>query len=198
MGVGATVAGVFFSRRARRLLTVPILNFAGRVSFAVYLLHGSLVRMLLVALVYGPAALCKQGTTKVPPAVDENNNPIPEANVYTGPLPRVSTPVLVLIDMPLFFAVLYAVGYAWSLFVDPWCTRVVGRITGALFAPEAVDGTGNSKGGHADGGGGEHGSKEGSANGIIANGVHADGIGAAARGKENEKGPVPMTAVVAT
>ncbi|KKZ59979.1 hypothetical protein EMCG_00821 [[Emmonsia] crescens] len=120
VGTTTLMIGIFFSRNARRVLTHPVFNFLGRVSFPVYLLHNTLMRTILVWMAYAHSA----ATT---PKSDAQGNVVELSR--PGPL----TFVFIL---PVFYAVLYAVAYAWSLYVDPLCGRAVNWMKSVMFREE--------------------------------------------------------------
>jgi peptidoglycan/LPS O-acetylase OafA/YrhL len=108
--------GVLFSAPARRVLTSSWLNFCGRVSFPVYLLHNQLIKSLLTWLVYFPSALAWS-------AQEEK-----EGEIIV--LQKSST-VQVFAACAIFFYVLYRIAWLWTLYVDPLCMRVVKWVTAA-------------------------------------------------------------------
>ncbi|KAI5301214.1 hypothetical protein KEM55_000428 [Ascosphaera atra] len=126
MSLGTTLLmfGVFFSRNARRVLTSPLFNFLGRVSFPVYLLHDTLIRTILVWLVYGPDAARQ-------PTHDPQGNPIPP-----GQLHRCGTLGFIFI-IPVFYASIYGASYAWNWYVDPICANIVEGMKNMMFESEA-------------------------------------------------------------
>ncbi|KAI5296067.1 hypothetical protein KEM52_005842 [Ascosphaera acerosa] len=123
MSVGATllIFGVFFSRNARKVLTSPVFNFLGRVSFPVYLLHDTVIRTVLVRMVYGPSAAQT-------PALDAEGKPTPLTRV--GPLAFIFI-------IPTFYAITYFVAYAWNWYVDPRCARIVDAMKNLMFDSES-------------------------------------------------------------
>ncbi|EER39968.1 conserved hypothetical protein [Histoplasma capsulatum H143] len=132
VNIGCTVlmTGVFFSRNARRLLTHPLFNFLGRCSFPVYLLHNTLLRSLLVWMVYGASAASAEEWGR------KNQDGSP------AQLRRGGTATFV-VAVPVFYAVLYAVAWAWMERVDPLCARIVGWMRERMFAEEVELGEGD-------------------------------------------------------
>lgn len=120
IGPAILMLGVTFSRNAQRVLTVPLFNFLGRCSFAIYLLHHTMIRTVLVWLLYGH-------TYFTTPEVDEEGNP------RELPAPSLMTFFFV---MPLFCAILYAVAYLWTVYVDSFCVKIVNRLKDLMFRPE--------------------------------------------------------------
>ncbi|OJD10658.1 hypothetical protein ACJ73_09733 [Blastomyces percursus] len=120
VGTSILMVGIFFSRNAQRVLTNPVFNFLGRVSFPVYLLHNSLMRTILVWMAYWHTA----ATT---PKTDAQGNLIQ--------LRKPGGMVFVFI-LPIFYAVLYTVAYLWTLYVDPLCAKAVEQLKRLMFREE--------------------------------------------------------------
>lgn len=109
LGSNILLLGVFFNTTAKRILSCSALCSLGRLSYAVYLLHGLLMRSLLTWMLYG--------SLSQPPA--------PGTDAEGHDLPPVWIPMvsrwLVFIILPLFYFVLYRAAHLWTLYVDPWC-----------------------------------------------------------------------------
>ncbi|KAL1954953.1 hypothetical protein VTO42DRAFT_411 [Malbranchea cinnamomea] len=120
VGTCITMLGILFSPDARRFLTLPFLNFLGRCSLPVYLIHNTLVRSLLVWMLYGTAAAKT-------PAVDAQGKMIV--------LQRPSIGVF-LVVIPFFYVILYAAAYLWTLYIDPICARSVEKMKDLMFKNE--------------------------------------------------------------
>ncbi|KAI2079669.1 hypothetical protein LOZ36_006667 [Ophidiomyces ophidiicola] len=120
VGVCILATGIFTSRGARSVLTSPLFNFLGRVSFAVYLLHDTLLRTVLVWMVYGPNVSRTDLTV-----VDSNGQPVNHVQPAGG--------LAFAIAIPVFYAILYAVAHVWTKYVDAWCANAVVRLRDAAF-----------------------------------------------------------------
>ncbi|KAL1960909.1 hypothetical protein VTO42DRAFT_5893 [Malbranchea cinnamomea] len=120
LGTSVLMLGITFSANAKSILTLPLFNFLGRCSFAVYLLHNLLARSVLVWLLYAPAAWST-------PWYDEEGNLIE--------LKRPS-PLTFCIVMPIFYALLYAIAYLWTVYVDSFCVRMVNKLRDLMFKDE--------------------------------------------------------------
>ncbi|EEH38526.1 hypothetical protein PAAG_08253 [Paracoccidioides lutzii Pb01] len=122
VSVGTTVlmVGIFFSRNARKFLALPLFNFLGRASFAVYLIHNSLMRTVLVWLTYGYASATTPRTND-------------EGKIIQLRHPNGMAFVFIL---PVFYAILYVAAYAWTLHVDPWCVNAVDWMKNHMFREE--------------------------------------------------------------
>ncbi|KAF2457522.1 acyltransferase 3 [Lineolata rhizophorae] len=116
LGAATILMGVFFSRNARRLLTSPVFNFLGRVSFPVYLLHNQLMKSVLVWMIYTPSWLN-------PPKNDKGE---------LMDLQRASLPHC-LVAIAVFYYILYRLALAWTVYIDPICAKIVKWATSKAY-----------------------------------------------------------------
>ncbi|KAJ5953611.1 hypothetical protein N7454_000507, partial [Penicillium verhagenii] len=127
-GTTLFVYGMFFSRDGRRLLSHPLMNFLGRISFPIYLIHDTLIRTVLSWFVYRQSIFEKG----LYPS-DEEGNPM-----Y---FERGGTSTFV-VAIPLFYMVLVYTAYLWTLYVDPICEKLVSWLGKKAFGedeePEAL------------------------------------------------------------
>ncbi|OCK84506.1 hypothetical protein K432DRAFT_119297 [Lepidopterella palustris CBS 459.81] len=112
LGASTVILGIFFSRNARRVLTSPVFNFLGRVSFPVYLLHNSLIKSVLTWMVYLPSAM----------------NPPRNAKGEQLDLQRGSTAHM-FIAIAIFYYILYRMAMLWVQYIDPLCAKIVNAAT---------------------------------------------------------------------
>ncbi|POS78795.1 hypothetical protein DHEL01_v202814 [Diaporthe helianthi] len=105
--------GILLSPALQRLLSGRYLLFLGRMSFAVYLLHGMLLKTTLVWMLYG---------VQVPP---DHGNDQGEMEVtrltYPGNLTLIMWQVV-------WLPMLYCIASLWMAYVDPWCERITNRL----------------------------------------------------------------------
>lgn len=113
--------GIHFSTTAKNILSGKYLLWLGKNSFAVYLLHGALLRWLLVWFLYG---------VKVPGDVFvEGQGPQP------GHLPQPGK-ARWYFWLPIWFVILYSVANLWTKYVDPLCARLTERFVRYVFEDE--------------------------------------------------------------
>ncbi|KAF2271359.1 uncharacterized protein EI97DRAFT_462896 [Westerdykella ornata] len=112
LGASTLLLGIFFSRTARNILTSPVFNFLGRVSFPVYLLHNTLMKSVLTWMVYLPSAM----------------NPPRNEKGEQMDLRRGST-LHVVIAIGVFYYLLYKLASLWVQYVDPVCAKIVNAAT---------------------------------------------------------------------
>ncbi|KAL1886047.1 hypothetical protein Cpir12675_006893 [Ceratocystis pirilliformis] len=120
MGVVFLVIGLHFAPGMRDMLSNRYFLWLGKMSFAVYLLHGCLMRTALTWLVYG---------FNVPA----------DTHTETGEFIRG------IIDYPghwhLFMVLIfwiplnYVVAYMWTSYVDPWAARLTERMVSVVNIP---------------------------------------------------------------
>jgi peptidoglycan/LPS O-acetylase OafA/YrhL len=113
VGASTLMIGIFLSRDARRVLSLPFFNFLGRVSLPVYVLHNTLLRSVLVWMVYSNAATSEDPGTLKP------------AGTLTF-----------MVAIPFFLAMVYAAAYLWLLYVDPWCGKMIQWMVTLMFIRE--------------------------------------------------------------
>lgn len=117
IGLVFITLGIHFSPFLKDVLSGKYLLWLGKQSFAVYLLHGPLLRWLLCWMVYGihlPEDI-----------VNEKGETVPGKLVYPGNYK-------LLIWLPFWLPLNYAVAMAWTTYVDPWCAQFTEQLVGHL------------------------------------------------------------------
>jgi len=123
-GLGAQLICVAFmlNPNLKRILSGSLLNWMGNVSFAVYLIHGTLIRTVLTWAVFG-------FSTQRPPYLNEDNESVQD---WIEP---VATWKLIVV-IPLFYILVYRLANYWVKYVDPWAGAVTNwieaRVAGTL------------------------------------------------------------------
>ncbi|ROV88742.1 hypothetical protein VMCG_10081 [Cytospora schulzeri] len=113
IGLEFIALGVLLSPWLQRLLSSRYLLFLGRMSFAVYLLHGPLMKTMLVWMLYGVQLL--------PDHENEQGEMVITRLKYPGNLTLV---VWQLVWLPM----VYGIAHLWMAHVDPWCDRMTNRL----------------------------------------------------------------------
>ncbi|KAJ5217944.1 uncharacterized protein N7498_000043 [Penicillium cinerascens] len=119
LGTTIFVFGVFFSCHARRLLAHPFMNFLGRISFPIYLLHNTLIRTLLTWVLYRHSFLM--------------NGLHPEDKEEKPMFYGRGGAFNFAFAMPLFYLILVYVSYLWTIYVDPCTEEVVSWLSTKAF-----------------------------------------------------------------
>lgn len=115
LGLNFLTLGILFSPSVlQRALASKYLLFFGRLSFAVYLLHGPLLRTTLVWMLYGVHA---------PPEgqVDLYGIQMPAILMYPGNMTLLAC---LLVWLPMLFGL----AHLWTVHVDTWCDRMTNRL----------------------------------------------------------------------
>ncbi|KAK2879469.1 hypothetical protein FQN49_000853 [Arthroderma sp. PD_2] len=116
LGAQFLCLGVMYSPNMRQVLSHKWLHWIGGLSFAIYLLHGMLMRTVLAWLVFGPNALL--GVT-VPGKL---------ANGADGQVVPQPGNAVILFILPIFFAILLFVCSLWNRFVEPYFGYATARL----------------------------------------------------------------------
>jgi len=128
VGASITIMGIFVSRTARTALSNPAMNFLGRISFPVYVLHCTLMRTVLTWMLYWPGML--RGSIGKPDndtasAFEENGNEA--VTLQRGGW------LAFMFGLSVFYTTLIGAAYFWTLRVEPACARVVDWLTRLAF-----------------------------------------------------------------
>lgn len=120
-GVGLIfiVLGIHFSNATKSVFSNKYLLWFGKNSFAVYLLHGSLLRSVLVWMYFG---------FSVPADV-----PGEDGKMVPGPNLTICGRARYFFWMPIWFVILYWVAHLWTKHVDPMCARLTERLVRYVF-----------------------------------------------------------------
>ena len=124
LGVDVLTAGVMFNDTAKRVLSHSSLQWMGKVSFAIYLLHAPLIRTVLTWVLFGFSVQPDRGK-------DDEGNQIP-----LDWLPIANRWVCTF-ALPLFYIFLYRVAQVWSRYVDPWCAEMAQWFEDLVFRDDA-------------------------------------------------------------
>lgn len=118
LGLDFIALGIHFSGGVKGVLSNKYLLWLGKNSFAVYLLHGTLLRTVLVWMVFG---------VHFPPEVQlEDGSMVPGKLQACGRL-------RFWFWLPIWFALLYTMASLWTKYVDPLCARITQRLENYVF-----------------------------------------------------------------
>ena len=111
---------IVLSPHLRMALSHPWLLWLGKISFPIYLLHGSFMRSVLSWMLF-------QGQVLMEMQEDGGN----QTTVMRYPLPGIPRFIVV---MPIFLCILLAASHAWTLKIEPWFGRITDRAQKVMFA----------------------------------------------------------------
>jgi peptidoglycan/LPS O-acetylase OafA/YrhL len=140
IGIDLIVFAIYISPSTKDFLSSRLLLWFGKQSFAVYLVHGTLLRTVLCWMIYGITGQPWDGEP-----VDGNGNRILDENGDPLPphwIPRRPSWVLA-ISMPAWFALVYLCASLWTSYVDPFCAKMTQKLENLMFdevekSPEAL------------------------------------------------------------
>ncbi|KAF2842919.1 hypothetical protein M501DRAFT_1053710 [Patellaria atrata CBS 101060] len=121
LGCHFIMSGIFLSPTLRDILSNRLFLWLGRNSFAVYLTHGTLLRVVLAWMIYGISGQ---------PWVETKNEK--GEVVPPTPLPRVGHLGFV-IALSIWFPLVYTVGHMWTTYVDSWCAKITHKLERLTF-----------------------------------------------------------------
>ncbi|KAI9728592.1 MAG: hypothetical protein M1834_007620 [Cirrosporium novae-zelandiae] len=121
LGVNLMILSVFMSSIAKDFLSTKYFLWLGKNSFAVYLVHGTLLRIVFVWMIYGVSGQPWEMTT------NEAGEEVPVAYLPQG------GPWRFIICIPIWVVLVYCCAWAWTTYVDSWCGRVTAKLESFLF-----------------------------------------------------------------
>jgi hypothetical protein len=119
---------IFLSPSLRDALSHPWLTWLGHHSFAVYLVHGTILRTVGTWIVYG---MNPEGW--IPAGFNEDGSPRPEH--FFKPRGRGHTQIAVVV----FTSLTYLAAWAWMKYVDTACARTTQWVENHIFEQEDPD-----------------------------------------------------------
>ncbi|KAF2017800.1 hypothetical protein BU24DRAFT_460798 [Aaosphaeria arxii CBS 175.79] len=117
------VTGIWLSPTLQAILSNKLFMWIGRNSFAVYLTHGTILRVVAARFVYGFSG---------EPFIVEKNEKGEDVFHW---LPR-GGPLTFTIAIPAFFVVTYTVAHLWTTYVDSMCARATVWLEKTMFEDE--------------------------------------------------------------
>lgn len=122
LGVQLMAIGLHFSPKMRDVLSNRAFLWLGKQSFAVYLLHGPLLRSVLAWMLYG--------FKTTPDTLDAEGKPEHHYTKFPG---MMHLYVCLVMWIPLN----YFVAHLWTTYVDPYCGRLTEKFVSYVIKEEA-------------------------------------------------------------
>lgn len=136
LGIDLIILAIYISPSTKEFLSSRLLLWLGKQSFAVYLVHGTLLRTVLCWMLYGITGQPWEGEP-----VDGNGQPILDENgqpLHPHWLP-LRPPWVVAISIPAWIMIVYLCASLWTAYVDPFCARVTQWLERLMFVEEEKD-----------------------------------------------------------
>jgi hypothetical protein len=130
VGIDLIILAIYVSPSTKDLLSARPLLWLGKQSFAVYLLHGTLLRTVLCWMLYGITGQPWEGEIvdeKGQPIYDEEGEPLHPHWIPMRP------PWVVAISIPIWIGLLYLCAWLWTAYIDPLCARVTQKLETLMF-----------------------------------------------------------------
>lgn len=118
IGLEFITLGLHFNPWLRDMLATRPLLWLGKQSFAVYLLHGPLIRTILIWMLYG---------TKMPNPVKNKEGKIVPGRLRFPGMSKLGWSLIIWIPLN------YGAAMLWTTYVDPWCARVTEKLVGRIM-----------------------------------------------------------------
>ncbi|MCJ1427097.1 hypothetical protein MMC29_005000 [Sticta canariensis] len=119
IGAQVLTLAIVLSPHLRRALSHRWLLWLGKISFPLYLLHGSLMRSVLAWMLFHGQTLKN---------IEENN-----VIVMRYPLPGIPT---FIVAIPVFMAILFVATHFWAVKVEPWFGWMTDKAQKIMFTKE--------------------------------------------------------------
>jgi peptidoglycan/LPS O-acetylase OafA/YrhL len=113
IGLQLITLGIHCSPLIKDVLSGKYLLWLGKQSFAVYLLHGPLLRWVLCWMVYGPRLPAD--------VVNDAGEVVPGKLIFPGNYK-------LLMWLPIWIPLNYGAAVLWTTYVDPWCARLTEQV----------------------------------------------------------------------
>ena len=124
LGWDITVIGIWLSPTLQSIFSNRIFSWIGRNSFAVYLTHGTLLRVVLVRFIYGWSGAAF--------SVEEVKDKDP---IYHY-VPRSDNWFVWATAIPVWFVMLYTGAHLWTTYVDSYCAKATKWLENTMFEDE--------------------------------------------------------------
>ncbi|KAF2092026.1 hypothetical protein K490DRAFT_70721 [Saccharata proteae CBS 121410] len=121
LGLDITIIGLFISSHAKDLLSNRYFMWLGSKSFAVYLVHGTLLRTVLVWMLYGISGQPWKEE------LNELGEIIPPEPLHRPGFLRFA------ISIPIWLVVVYTVAHLWTTYVDSYCAKLTQKMEKRAF-----------------------------------------------------------------
>lgn len=130
LGMDMVAFAIQLNAPAKTVLSNRFFLWLGRNSFAVYLLHGTLLRTVLAWMLYGIS-----GQPWQPPKTFQNKNGDDEQTPAVW-IPRRAHGIALIAVIAVWFCIVYYCAHLWTTYVDAWCGKATKILEDFVFLPE--------------------------------------------------------------
>ncbi|KAJ5461527.1 uncharacterized protein N7458_003079 [Penicillium daleae] len=122
LGVDLVILAIYLSPSTKKFLANRLLLWLGKQSFAVYLIHGTMLRVVLCWMLYGISGQPWEGGEA---ATDDERDWLP-----------LHPPWVVAISIPVWIGLVYVLAAAWTAYVDPFCASMTEKLERKFFVED--------------------------------------------------------------
>ncbi|KOS45215.1 hypothetical protein ACN38_g3837 [Penicillium nordicum] len=123
LAIDMIILAIFFSPSTKDFLSSRLLLWLGKQSFAVYLIHGTMLRVVLCWMLYGISGQPWEG-------------PEPLTDDKRDDWLRIRPPWVVGISIPLWIGLVYLLAALWTVYVDTFCASMTQKLEKAVFVED--------------------------------------------------------------
>ncbi|OJJ48491.1 hypothetical protein ASPZODRAFT_14626 [Penicilliopsis zonata CBS 506.65] len=121
IGIDMVICAIYLSPSAKDILSNRLFLWFGKQSFAVYLVHGTLLRTVLVWMLYG---ITGQPWEEVTDA---------EGTIVPPPYIPIRPAWVVFTCIPVWIVIVYICATLWTGYVDPFCASLTQKLENLVF-----------------------------------------------------------------
>lgn len=122
LAIDLIILAIYFSPSTKEFLSSRLLLWLGKQSFAVYLIHGTMLRVVLCWMLYGISGQPWEGPEA---ATDDKRDWLP-----------IRPPWVVAVSIPVWIGMVYLLAALWTAYVDRFCASLTQRLERAVFVDE--------------------------------------------------------------
>jgi peptidoglycan/LPS O-acetylase OafA/YrhL len=123
LAIDLIILAIFFSPSAKSILSSRLLLWLGKQSFAVYLIHGTMLRVVLCWMLYGISGQPWEGPEAL--TDDKRDDWLP-----------IRGPWIVAVSIPVWIGMVYLLAALWTAYVDKFCASMTQKLERAAFVED--------------------------------------------------------------
>ncbi|KAJ5794999.1 hypothetical protein N7457_001598 [Penicillium paradoxum] len=123
LAIDMIILAIFFSPSTKNFLSSRLLLWLGKQSFAVYLIHGTMLRVVLCWMLYGISGQPWEGPEAK--TDDQRDDWLP-----------IRPPWVVAISIPVWIGMVYVLAALWTAYVDKFCASLTQKLERAVFVED--------------------------------------------------------------